>query len=63
MSYLLFNVGVSYFFNCYLAAPQPTFDHFQGDSLINPLLITASELVRPKGHAEPCNKVGSLSLA
>ena len=29
------------FFNCYLADPQPTLGHFQGDSHTNPMLITA----------------------
>ena len=30
-----------YFFNCYLAVPQPTSGHSQGDSLTNSMLITA----------------------
>ena len=29
------------FFNCYLAAPRPTLGHYQGESLTNPMLITA----------------------
>ena len=33
-----------FFFNCYLAAPLPTLGHSQGDSLTNPMLITAFEL-------------------
>ena len=30
-----------YIFNCYLAAPRPTLGHSRGDSLTNPMLITA----------------------
>ena len=30
-----------FFFNCYLADPRPTLGHSQGDSLTNPMLITA----------------------
>ena len=30
-----------FFCNCYLAAPQPTLGHSQGNSLTNPMLITA----------------------
>ena len=30
-----------YFFNCYLASIWPTLGHSQGDSLTNPILITA----------------------
>ena len=52
-----------FFFNCYLAAPQPTLGHSQGDSLTNLMLITAFVHIRPEGHWEPRNKVGSLSLA
>ena len=51
------------FFNCYLAAPQPTLGHSQGDSLTNPMLITAFVHIRPEGHREPRNEVGSLSPA
>ena len=29
------------FFNCYLAVPRPTLGHSRGDSLTNPMLITA----------------------
>ena len=32
---------VKKFFNCYLAAPRLTLGHSQGDSLTNPMLITA----------------------
>ena len=49
-----------FFFNCYLAVPQPTLSHSQGDSLTNPMLITAFVHVRPEGHREPRNEVGSL---
>ena len=30
-----------FFFNCYLATPQPTFNHYRGDSFTHPMLITA----------------------
>ena len=52
-----------FFFNSYLAVPWPTLGHFRGDSLLNPMLITAFLLIRPEGHWEPCNEVGSLSPA
>ena len=51
------------FFNCYLVVPWPTLDHSQEDSLTNMLLTTAFVQVRPEGHWEPCNEVGSLSPA
>ena len=51
------------FFKCYLAVPRPTLGYSQGDSLTNLMLITAFVQVRPKGHREPHNEVGSLSLA
>ena len=47
----------------YLAVPWPTLGHSQGDSLNNPMLITVFVQVRPEGHWEPCNEVGSLSPA
>ena len=52
-----------FFFNCYLAVPWPTLGHSQGDSLPNPMLIIAYVHIRPKGHREPRNEVGSLSPA
>ena len=51
------------FFNCYLAAARPILGHSQGDSLTNPMLITAFYLCQPEDHREPRNKVGSLSPA
>ena len=51
-----------FFFNCYLAVPRPTLGHSQGDSLTNPMLITAYVRIRPKGQQEPRSEVGSLSL-
>ena len=54
---------MSIFSNRYLAAPQPTLDHSQGDSLTNPMLITMFYLLQPKGHWEPHIEVGSLSPA
>ena len=49
------------FFNCYLAIPQPTLGHSQGDSLTNLMLITAfcTYLTQRSLGAS----VGSLSLA
>ena len=35
------------FFNCYLAAPRPTFGHFRGDSLTLPMFITPFLYFRP----------------
>ena len=58
--------NVFFFFflnNCYLAVPQPTLGHSQGDTLTNPMLITAFVQVRPESHREPRNEVGSLSTA
>ena len=52
-----------FFFNCYLAALRPTLGHSQGDSVTNPMLITAFVHIGPKSHREPRNEVGSLSPA
>ena len=52
---LLFFFFIFFFFNCYLAVPRPTLGHFWGDSLPNPMLITAFLLTRPEGHREPRN--------
>ena len=52
-----------FFLNCYLAVPQPTLGHSQGDSLTNLMLITAFVQLQPKGNWEPRNEVGSLSPA
>ena len=49
------------FFNCYLAVPLPTLGHSWGDSLINPMLITAFAQFRPEGYRDPGNEVGPLS--
>ena len=43
-----------------MPAPWPTFDHSQGDSLTNLVLITSFDRFRPKGYWESCNKFGSL---
>ena len=32
-----------FFLNCYLAVPQPTLGHSQGDSFTNPMLITTNQ--------------------
>ena len=51
-------------FNCYLAAPQPTLDHYQGDSFTHsPDVYRCVLHFRHEGHREPCNEVGSLSPA
>ena len=50
-----------FIFNCCLAVPRPTLTHSRGDSLTNPMLITAFVQVRPQGHWEPRNEVGFLS--
>ena len=56
---------MNFFINikCYLTVPEPPFGHFQGDSLTNPMLITAFVHVRPEVHRGPRNEVGSLSPA
>ena len=51
------------FFYVFLAAPRPTLGHYRGSSLIHPMLITCTLDIRPEGHREPCNEVGSLGLA
>ena len=55
------DVKVKDFFNCYFAAPRSPLGHSQGDSLTNPMIITAFAQFQPEGHWEPCNVVGSLS--
>ena len=52
-----------YIFNCYLAAPRPTLGHYRGGSLTQPMLITCVLHIRPEGHREVNNEVGSLRLA
>ena len=49
-----------YFFNCYLATPWSTLDHYWGDSLMHLMLISAFLHFQPKGHLECCNEVRSL---
>ena len=52
------------YINCNLAAPWwPTLLRSQGGNQTNAMLITALYLIRPEGHWEPRNKVGSLSPA
>ena len=58
---------VTQFFYCYLAFPQSTLGHSRGDSLTNPMIITAFVQIRPKGHREPRNDfdpkvIGSLIM-
>ena len=52
---------LSAFFNCYLAAPQPTLGHYQGGSLTHPMLITCILHIWPEGQRESHSEVGSLS--
>ena len=52
----------SFFLTSMWLPPQPTLSHYRGDSLTHPMLITAFSQFRPKGHREPHNEVGSLSL-
>ena len=52
-----------FFSNSFLSVPRPTLGHSQGDSLTNPMLITAFVHILPEGHQEPRSKVGSLSPA
>ena len=52
-----------FFFNCYLAAPQPALGHYRGGSLTHPMLITCVLHIKPEGHWEPCSEVASLSPA
>ena len=51
------------FFYCYLAAPPPTLGLYRGGSLTHPMLITCVLHIRPEGHEELRNEVGSLSSA
>ena len=37
--------------------------HYRGGSLTKPMLIIVCLPIRPEGHREPRNEVGSLSLA
>ena len=49
-------------FLCYLATPWPTLARYRGDSLTHPILSTVFfSFVRPEGHREPRNEVGSLN--
>ena len=39
--YIIYIIYLIYIYiNCYLAAPRPTLDHYRGDSLTHPMLIT-----------------------
>ena len=60
--YLQVFLAFYYFFSCYLAVPRPTFDHYRGHSLTQPMLIVAFYLhFQIKGHREHRNEIGSLS--
>ena len=47
-------------FECYLAAPRPILAHYQGGSLMHPMLITVFLHTQTKGDWEPRNEVVSL---
>ena len=49
------------FFSCCLVSPGLTLGHSQGNSLTNPMLVTAFQLFSPEGHRKPRSGVGSLS--
>ena len=51
------------FFNCYFVAFWPAFGHYQWGSFTHSMLITVFLYIQPKGHREPWNESGSLSLA
>ena len=42
---------------------RPILGNYQGGNLTHPMLITCVLHIQPKGHQEPCNKVGSPSPA
>ena len=44
-----------------MAIPRPTLDHYQGDCLTHPILLTGYYLFQPKGKRKPRYKVGFLS--
>ena len=48
-------------FNLYLAAQRLTLGHYRVGSITHAMFITAFLHIRPEGHREPGNKVGSLS--
>ena len=52
-----------YFLNCFFAAPQPILGHCRGDSLTQPILITAIMRFRLEGQREPHDDAGSKSSA
>ena len=54
---------VKIFFISHLAALVPTFVHRHRGSLTHPVLITTLFQVRPEGHGELHNEIGSQSLA
>ena len=56
-------LSMQLFFNCYLAAPHPTLDHYQGSNFTHPMLITVIYIFLLEGHWEPHNEVACLSPA
>ena len=55
--------GWDFFFKLLSGCSMANFEPFSRDSLTNLMLITEFVQVRPEGHQEPHNEVGSLSLA
>ena len=53
----------SNFFNLNLVVPQPSLDHYQGNSLTHAILITVFLQFWPEDYQESCNKVGFICLA
>ena len=57
--HLLNQVSTLHFFKCYLAALQQTLDHYQGDSLTRPMLITAEYIFDPKVTGKLVMRLGT----
>ena len=55
-------IQISFFFNLYFAASQPTLGQFWGGSFTHPMLIIVFLYTQPICHQGPCNMVRSLSL-
>ena len=58
---LIFFLLLLIFFNCYLAAPQPTLDHYWADSLTHPMLITAFYIFDPRVTKSLITRLGPLA--
>ena len=60
---LITSFCLKFFFNCYLAAPRPTFGPLSRGQPHSPDVNHFVLYFRPEGHQEPPSKVGSLSPA